>query len=75
MGHKAMLFCSKNYFSVYTFLPDLECLPWSTTDMYSEPNDALSQWYSLFKSMLDSQASLEKCCVKREFILEWFDQQ
>ena len=72
---KLCFFAQNYYFSVDTFLPDLECLPWSTTDMFSEPNDALSQWYSLFKSMLDLQASLEKSCVKREFILEWFAQQ
>ncbi|CAH3017689.1 unnamed protein product [Porites evermanni] len=37
-----MLFRSKNNFSVDTFLADLECLPWSTMDMYSEPNEALT---------------------------------
>ena len=66
---KLCFFAQKNYFSVDTFLPDLEYLPWNTTDIYSEPNDALSQRYSLFKSVLDSQASLEKCCVKREFMV------
>ena len=66
---KLCFFAQKNYFYVDTFLLDLEYLPWNTTDMYSEPNDALSQRYSLLKSVLDSQAPLEKCCVKREFMV------
>ena len=52
---KLCFFAQKNYFSVDTFLPDLEYLPWNTTDMYSEPNDALSQRYSLFKVAVDLQ--------------------
>ena len=74
-GHKPMLFRSKKNFSVDTFLADLECLPWSTMDMYSEPNEALSHWYSLFKSVLDSHAPLKKRRVKREFIPEWFNSE
>jgi len=48
-GHKPMLFRSKKNFSVDTFLDDLECLPWSTMDMFSEPNEALSHWYSFLR--------------------------
>lgn len=44
-------------------------------DMYSEPNEALSHWYSLFKSVLDSHAPLKKRLVKREFIPEWFNSE
>ena len=43
--------------------------------MYSEPNEALSHWYSLFKSVLDSHAPLKKRRVKREFIPEWFNSE
>ena len=43
--------------------------------MYSEPNEALSYWYSLFKSVLNSHASLKKRRVKREFIPEWFNSE
>ena len=73
--HRPMLFRSKKNFSVDTLLADLECLPWSTMDMYSEPNEALSHWYSLFKSVLDSHAPLKKRRVKREFIPEWFNSE
>ena len=40
--------------------------------MYCDPNDALYHWYSLFKSVLDSQPPLKKRRVKRLFIPEWF---
>ena len=40
--------------------------------MYSE---ALSHWYSLFKSGLDSHAPLKKRRVKREFIPESFNSE
>ena len=40
-------------------------------DMYSEPNKALSHWYPLFKSVLDSHAPLKKRRVKKEFTSEW----
>ena len=43
--------------------------------MYSEPNEALSHWYSLFKSVLDSHAPLKKRRVKRKFIPEWFNSE
>ena len=43
--------------------------------MYSEPNEALSHWYSLFKSVLDSHAPLKKRRVNREFIPEWFNSE
>ena len=36
-GHKPMLFRSKKNFSVDAYLADLECLPWSTMDMFSKP--------------------------------------
>ena len=42
--------------------------------MYSEPK-ALSHWYSLFKSVLDSHAPLKKRRVKREFIPESFNSE
>lgn len=41
--------------------------------MYSESDDALSHWYSFFKSVLDSYAPLKKRHVKSEFIPEWFN--
>ena len=59
-GHKPVFFRSKKFFSVNTFLADLECLPWSAMDMYSEPSEALSHWYTLIKSVLDSHAPLKK---------------
>ena len=40
--------------------------------MYSDPNEALSHQYSLFRSVLDSQAPLKKRRVKRQFLPEWF---
>ena len=43
--------------------------------MYCDPNDALYHWYSLFKSVLDSHASLKKRRVKRIFIPEWFNSE
>ena len=44
-------------------------------DMYCDPNDALYHWYSLFKSVLDSHASLKKRRAKRIFIPEWFNSE
>ena len=43
--------------------------------MYSEPNEALSHWYSLCKSVLGSHAPLKKRRVKREFIPEWLNSE
>ena len=69
-----MLFRSKKISLL--ILADLECLPCSTMmDMFSEPNEALSHWYSLFKSVLVSHATLKKRHVKREFIPEWFNSE
>ena len=44
-------------------------------DMYSEPNEAFSHWYSLFKSLRDSHAPFKNCLVKREFMPEWFNSE
>ena len=62
-GHKPM--CFRNNFSVDAFLADLECLPQSTMDMFSEPNEA-----SVFfiQECAGFPRSFEKRRVKREFI-------
>ena len=38
-GHKPMLFSFKKDLSVDAFLANLECLPWSSRDMFSKPNE------------------------------------
>ena len=47
-------------------------IPWNTLDMFSDPNDALEQWYALFNSILDTHVPFKKRRVKILHQPEWF---
>lgn len=71
-GHKPILFRSLRNFSVDKFLSDLQCIPWNTLDMFTDPNDTLEQWYCLFNNVLNLHAPFKKRRVKRQYTPEWF---
>ena len=51
-GHKTITFRSTKNISVDSFLSDLGRVPWNTLEMFNDPNQALEQWYCLFKVVL-----------------------
>ncbi|CAB4022001.1 Hypothetical predicted protein, partial [Paramuricea clavata] len=70
--HKYTHYRSLKNFSAEQFVADLKNIPWNTLDMFTDVNEAVEHWYSLFNDCLNNHAPLKTKRVKRVNQPEWF---
>ena len=62
-------------FETTAFLTDLEAQPWSTLDIFDNPNDALDFFMQIFETVLDQHAPQRSKRVKRNLHSNWFNEE
>ena len=72
--HTLISYRSQKHFDEKSFRESLEELPWSTIDVFDDPDDALDIFNSMFKQVLDSHAPLRTKRVKHEHQPDWFNE-
>jgi hypothetical protein len=70
--HKYIDYRSINNFSAEQFEADLKNIPWNTLDMFTDINEAVEHWYSLFNDCLNNHAPLKKSVSKESINLNGF---
>lgn len=73
--HNTRTFRPLRNFMADSFVNDLRCVPWNSLDMFTDPNDALDQWYCLFRDVLNLHAPVKQRRVKSIFRPEWFSDE
>ena len=73
--HKTITYRSMNNFDTSAFLSDLETQPWSTLDIFDNPNDALNFFMQMFESVLNQHAPQRCKRVKRQLQPNWFNEE
>ena len=71
--HKTITYRSVSHFDDLAFLSDLEAQPWSTLDIFDNPNDALDFFLQIFEKVLDQHAPQRTRRVKRKLQPNWFN--
>ena len=62
--HKYIDCRSLKNFSAEQFEADLKNIPWNTLDMFTDINEAVEHWYSLFNDCLNNHAPFKKSVSK-----------
>ena len=62
-------------FETTAFLTDLEAQPWSTLDIFDNPNDALDFFMQIFETVLDQHAPQRSKRVKHNLHSNWFNEE
>ncbi|KAL4238884.1 hypothetical protein ACF0H5_003591 [Mactra antiquata] len=70
--HKMISYRNVKNFNEELFLQDLQYQPWSTIDIYDDPNDALDYFVQLFTKTLDNHAPIKSKRVKYSNQPEWY---
>ena len=73
--HKTITYRSMSHFETSAFLTDLEAQPWSTLDIFDNPNDALDFFMQIFETVLDQHAPQRSKRVKRNLQPNWFNEE
>ena len=65
-SHKSITYRSFRHFSEADFLNDLYVMPWGNIENYSNIDDALGAWYSLFIETVNKHAPIKQHRIKKK---------